>query len=50
MTRTSVASKKGKLGYSPLARVLLLVFFSSLAILIMIPLLAMLLGTFKGGA
>lgn len=36
--------------YSPLARVLLLIFFAILAVLILIPIVAMVLGTFKGGA
>lgn len=43
------ANKKSKLGYSPIARVLLILFFAALAILILIPLWAILLGTFKGG-
>jgi len=49
---TAVVSKKpkGKLGYSPVARAFLLLFFTGLAILILIPLVAMVLGTFKGGA
>lgn len=52
MTHQSVlgTQKKGKLGYSPLARAVLLLFFTGLAFLTLIPLIAMVLGTFKGGA
>lgn len=39
----------GKLSYSPAARVCLLIFFTILAILIIIPLFAIALGSFKGG-
>lgn len=35
--------------YSPIARVVLLLFFTGLAAIILIPLVAMVLGTFKGG-
>lgn len=49
---TAAASRKpkSKLGYSPAARVFLILFFAALAILVLIPLFAMVLGTFKGGA
>ncbi|MBP3637047.1 MAG: carbohydrate ABC transporter permease [Clostridia bacterium] len=42
--------KKSKLGYNPAARAAMVIFFAVLAILIIIPLYALLLGTFKGGA
>lgn len=42
--------KKSKLGYNPVARFFMVAFFAVLAILIIIPLYALLLGTFKGGA
>ncbi len=44
-----LAKSKGKLGYNPVARVVLLLFFTLLALLILIPLWAILLGSFKGG-
>jgi arabinosaccharide transport system permease protein len=51
MTAADVSRKqKSRLGYSPAARFFLILFFTGLAILIMIPLFAMVLGTFKGGA
>ena len=37
-------------GYNPAARFFLMLFFAVMAILILIPLYALLLGTFKGGA
>ena len=37
-------------GYNPVARFFLMLFFAVMAILILIPLYALLLGTFKGGA
>ena len=40
---------KSKLQYSPVARVLLILFFAALAALIIIPFFAIALGTFKGG-
>ena len=43
------AEKQSKLNDHPIVRALLLLFFTILAILIMIPLFAILLGTFKGG-
>lgn len=46
----AAASNKHKLGYNPTARVLLIIFFSFLSIIVLIPLYALLLGTFKGGA
>ncbi|MDL2206802.1 carbohydrate ABC transporter permease [Eubacteriales bacterium OttesenSCG-928-N13] len=48
-TKTS-RMPKSKRDYSPAARIFLLLFFTALAILVMIPLIAMVLGTFKGGA
>ena len=48
MVSVRTASKR-KLGYSPVARALLLSFFAVLALLILIPLIVMVLGTFKGG-
>jgi arabinosaccharide transport system permease protein len=51
MTTAGVSPrKKHKLGYSPVARALLLIFFCGLAAFILVPILAMVLGTFKGGA
>ena len=51
MTTTAASKKqKSRLGYSPAARLFLILFFTALAVLIMIPLFAMVLGTFKGGA
>lgn len=44
------ARSRSKLGYKPLLRILMIVFFALLALLIIIPLYALLLGTFKGGA
>ena len=41
---------KSKLGYKPASRVLLIVFFTLLAVITLIPLYALLLGTFKGGS
>ena len=43
-------SQKSKLTYSPVVRVCLVTFFTVLAALILIPLIAMVLGAFKGGA
>lgn len=48
MVSVRTATKR-KLGYSPVARALLLSFFAALALLILIPLIVMVLGTFKGG-
>jgi len=45
----SIAKRKSKLQYSPTARVLLILFFTALAVLICIPFFAIVLGTFKGG-
>ncbi len=45
-----VKQKKSQLGHNPLARFFMVAFFAVLAILIIIPLYALLLGTFKGGA
>ncbi len=45
-----VNNKKNRLGQNPLARFFMVAFFAVLAILIIIPLYALLLGTFKGGA
>lgn len=42
--------RESKLGYKPTTRVLLLVFFSILSIFVLLPLYALVLGTFKGGA
>ncbi len=42
--------KKSTLGYNPVARFFMVAFFLCLGILIIIPLYALLLGTFKGGA
>lgn len=42
--------RPGKLNHSPWARAALLLFFSCLALLILIPLWAVILGSFKGGA
>ncbi len=51
MTTTSVKpAKESKLNYSPVARALLICFFTLLGCMILIPLVAMVLGTFKGGA
>ncbi|MDR0928686.1 MAG: carbohydrate ABC transporter permease [Oscillospiraceae bacterium] len=41
---------KSKLGYSRIARVFLVLFFGAIALFVLIPLVAMVLGTFKGGA
>lgn len=43
-------ARQGKLNYSPWTRAVLLLFFTFLAVLILIPLWAVLLGSFKGGA
>jgi len=50
VSQTTPAQKKSKLGYSPAARVALVVCFSVLSIFVLIPLYALVLGTFKGGA
>ncbi len=52
MTAVQLSAKKAKskLSYSPVARTLLLLFFTGLAVLILIPLWAILLGSFKGGS
>ncbi len=50
MTTSEAIRRKSKLSYNPLARTFLLLFFTGLAVLILIPLLAMVLGTLKGGA
>ncbi|MDR2657879.1 MAG: carbohydrate ABC transporter permease [Oscillospiraceae bacterium] len=52
MTRTVTQGRQTKSGlqYSAAARVALILFFSALGAIIMIPLVAMVLGTFKGGA
>ncbi len=42
--------KKSTLGYNPVARFFMVAFFLCLGIVIIIPLYALLLGTFKGGA
>ncbi len=44
------ATQKGKLGHSALSRTLMLVFFGVLSVLVLIPLYALVLGTFKGGS
>lgn len=50
MVQSKVAgAKKSRFGYSVSARIVLIVFFTGLAILVMIPLFAMFLNTFKGG-
>lgn len=51
MTMKSVrtAKARSKLLYSPAARMLLVLFFAGLAALILIPFVAIVLGTFKGG-
>ena len=49
MTSASI-NRKSKLGYNRTARIALTVFFVLLSILILIPLYALVLGTFKGGA
>ncbi len=49
MTQSALKPQKSKLQYSPVARVCLLLFFTGLALLILVPLFAILLGTFKGG-
>lgn len=43
-------AKKSKLGYSTSARVALTIFFTLLSIVVLIPLYALVLGTFKGGS
>ena len=43
-------SKNSKLGYNPVARFFMVTFFVLMGILTMIPLYALLLGTFKGGS
>ena len=50
MTVQATSSKKEHNGLRTLSTILLVAFFSVLAILIIIPLWALLLGTFKGGA
>ncbi len=50
VSQTSAAQKKSKLGYSPSARIALVAFFSVLSVFVLIPLYALVLGTFKGGA
>lgn len=50
MTTSEAIRRKSKLSYNPLARTFLLLFFTGLAVVILIPLLAMVLGTLKGGA
>ncbi|HPF88710.1 MAG TPA: carbohydrate ABC transporter permease [Candidatus Limiplasma sp.] len=47
---TGVRTKRSKLGYSIPARVALIIFFSILSVIVLIPLYALVLGTFKGGA
>ncbi len=51
MTAVQLSAKKAKskLGYNPVARTFLLLFFTLLGLLILIPLWAILLGSFKGG-
>lgn len=49
MSSVSLPKKRGRLGYSVPARIFLLLFFTGMAILVMIPLYAMLLNSFKGG-
>lgn len=44
------AAPKSKLGYSRPARIAMVVFFTILSIFVLIPLYALILGTFKGGA
>ncbi len=51
MTSASATKKaKNNLSYNPFARVFLVLFFTLLGVLILIPLFAMVLGSFKGGA
>ena len=50
MSRKAIETKGNDVGYNPAARIFLMLFFAVLAILILIPLYALLLGTFKGGA
>jgi arabinosaccharide transport system permease protein len=52
MTAVQLSTKKAKsrLGYTPVARAFLLLFFTVLGLLILIPLWAILLGSFKGGS
>ena len=45
-----VIKKKSRLGYNPMSRALLVVFFSVLSVFVLIPLYALVLGTFKGGS
>ena len=45
----SSAKPKDRLRYSPVARVILLLFFTALAVLIFVPFFAIALGTLKGG-
>jgi len=47
---TTTVKKKSRLGYNPVARAAMVIFFAVLGLLIVIPLYALLLGTFKGGA
>lgn len=47
---TTTVKKKSRLGYNPVARIAMVLFFAVLGVLIIIPLYALLLGTFKGGA
>ena len=47
---TSHELRRSRLSYNPLARAFLLIFFTVLAILILIPLFVIALGTLKGGA
>jgi len=47
---TTTVKKKSRLGYNPVARAAMVIFFAVLGLLIIIPLYALLLGTFKGGA
>ena len=50
MNRKANEKNGNDVGFHPAARVFLILFFAVLAILILIPLYALLLGTFKGGA
>jgi arabinosaccharide transport system permease protein len=52
MTAVQLSTKKAKskLNYNPVARAFLILFFTVLGLLILIPLWAILLGSFKGGS